>query len=283
MPPGAASPRPARRPSARPMSPVSIAAMGAGGARQGLRARTLHHLARRRRLERGAPMIEAGLWYRPSYFPRPGETALAPVLRPRGRPWSAARVGVCDVSTLGKIDIQGRDAARLPRFRLHQHLLDAEAGPRALRADAARGRPCHGRRHHRAAGRAPLPDDHHHRRRGPGDAPSGIRAAGAAAASWTCASSRSPSTGRSSPSPARDRASCSNTLLDTPVDGESFPFMACGPVVGRGRGGPAVPDLLLGRARLRDRGAGALWRGALSATSSPGPRRWAAAPTGWRR
>ena len=65
--------------------------------------------------DRGAPMIEAGLWYRPSYFPKPGETTWREacdreVLMVRGA------VGVADVSTLGKIDIQGRDAAKFLDF-----------------------------------------------------------------------------------------------------------------------------------------------------------------------
>ena len=65
--------------------------------------------------ERGAPMIEAGLWYRPSYFPQKGE-----------RTWRQScdrevamvrdHVGVCDVSTLGKIDIQGPDAGAFLDF-----------------------------------------------------------------------------------------------------------------------------------------------------------------------
>ena len=37
----------------------------------------------------------------------------------------ALGVGICDVSTLGKIDVQGPDAGALPRPGLHQHLLDA--------------------------------------------------------------------------------------------------------------------------------------------------------------
>jgi sarcosine oxidase subunit alpha len=60
-------------------------------------------------------MIEAGLWYRPSYFPRPGEATWRQscdreVIAVRNR------VGICDVSTLGKIDIQGPDAARFLDF-----------------------------------------------------------------------------------------------------------------------------------------------------------------------
>ncbi|MBS0563392.1 MAG: sarcosine oxidase subunit alpha family protein [Proteobacteria bacterium] len=93
-----------------PYVPVSIAALGAGGQGKGFapqRFTTSHKAA----AERGAPMIEAGLWYRPSYFPRPGETSWRQscdreVVAVRNR------VGVCDVSTLGKIDICGPDAGR---------------------------------------------------------------------------------------------------------------------------------------------------------------------------
>ena len=97
-----------------PYSPVSIAALGAGGQGKGFapqRFTTSHKAA----TERGAPMIEAGLWYRPSYFPRPGETSWR---QSCDREVTAARnrVGVCDVSTLGKIDIQGPDAGRFLDF-----------------------------------------------------------------------------------------------------------------------------------------------------------------------
>lgn len=60
--------------------------------------------------EQGAVFIEAGAWMRVQYFPRYGE---ADWLASVSREVRAVRggVGVCDVSTLGKIDIQGRDAA----------------------------------------------------------------------------------------------------------------------------------------------------------------------------
>ena len=93
-----------------PYTPVSIAAMGAGGRGAGFapqRFMTSDQASR----DRGAPMIEAGLWYRPSYFPKPGETTWQESC---DREVAMVRnaVGVADVSTLGKIDIQGRDAAR---------------------------------------------------------------------------------------------------------------------------------------------------------------------------
>jgi glycine cleavage system aminomethyltransferase T len=93
-----------------PYTPISIAALGAGAQGTGFapqRFTTSHQAA----ADRGAPMIEAGHWYRPGYFPRPGETTWRQscdreVVAVRNR------VGICDVSTLGKIDIQGRDAGR---------------------------------------------------------------------------------------------------------------------------------------------------------------------------
>ena len=93
-----------------PYTPVSIAAMGAGGRGAGFapqRFMTSDQASR----DRGAPMIEAGLWYRPSYFPKPGETTWQESCD-REVAMVRSAVGVADVSTLGKIDIQGRDAAR---------------------------------------------------------------------------------------------------------------------------------------------------------------------------
>ncbi|MFZ5962152.1 sarcosine oxidase subunit alpha family protein [Thalassococcus sp. BH17M4-6] len=97
-----------------PYVPVSIAAMGAGAQGKGFapERRTTSDTASR---AMGAPMIEAGLWYRPSYFPRAGETTWR---QSCDREVAMVRdhVGVCDVSTLGKIDVQGPDAAALLDF-----------------------------------------------------------------------------------------------------------------------------------------------------------------------
>jgi sarcosine oxidase subunit alpha len=97
-----------------PYSPVSIAAMGAGAQGTGFAPQrfTTSHKAS---VERGAPMIEAGLWYRPSYFPAPGEKTWR---QSCDREVNMVRdsVGVCDVSTLGKIDIQGPDSAEFLDF-----------------------------------------------------------------------------------------------------------------------------------------------------------------------
>ena len=97
-----------------PYVPVAIAAMGAGSQGAGFapqRFTTSHNAS----VERGAPMIEAGLWYRPSFYPANGEITWR---QSCDREVNAVRnaVGICDVSTLGKIDIQGPDAAALLDF-----------------------------------------------------------------------------------------------------------------------------------------------------------------------
>jgi methylglutamate dehydrogenase subunit C len=60
--------------------------------------------------EQGAVLGEAGEWLRARWYPQPGESDW---LESVNREVIAvrSRVGVCDVSTLGKIDLQGADAA----------------------------------------------------------------------------------------------------------------------------------------------------------------------------
>nr|WP_281494116.1 sarcosine oxidase subunit alpha family protein [Jannaschia sp. S6380] len=60
--------------------------------------------------ERGAVFVEVGDWMRAQYFPQPGESHWRQSV---DREVMATRsgVGVCDVTTLGKIDVQGPDAA----------------------------------------------------------------------------------------------------------------------------------------------------------------------------
>jgi len=60
-------------------------------------------------VRQGASFIEAGQWLRPSCYPRAGEDVGAATVREARAVRSA--VGVCDVSTLGKIDVMGADAA----------------------------------------------------------------------------------------------------------------------------------------------------------------------------
>ena len=60
--------------------------------------------------EQGAAFVEVGMWLRAQWFPQTGETHWRQSV---DREVLATRksVGVCDVTTLGKIDVQGSDAA----------------------------------------------------------------------------------------------------------------------------------------------------------------------------
>lgn len=97
-----------------PFSPVALAALGAGAQGKGFapERKTTSHAAT---VATGAPMIAAGLWYRPSYFPIKGETSWRQSCD-REVGYVRNAVGICDVSTLGKIDIQGPESARLLDF-----------------------------------------------------------------------------------------------------------------------------------------------------------------------
>ena len=57
----------------------------------------------------GAPFVPAGYWLRPQAYIRPGESLRDAYLREARH--VRKHVGLCDVSTLGKIDVQGPDAA----------------------------------------------------------------------------------------------------------------------------------------------------------------------------
>jgi len=57
----------------------------------------------------GAVFINAALWKRPQFYPRSGESMRDAVCREALN--VRRHVGIVDVSTLGKIDVQGRDAA----------------------------------------------------------------------------------------------------------------------------------------------------------------------------
>lgn len=81
-------------------------------------AETGHHAAPIRRSplhdwhdRHGAVWQETGLWMRPLYYSPIREPGWEPILREARQ--VRRSVGLCDVSTLGKIDIQGADAARL--------------------------------------------------------------------------------------------------------------------------------------------------------------------------
>jgi sarcosine oxidase subunit alpha len=61
---------------------------------------------------RGAIFVDAGQWKRAQWFAAPGETHWLDTVNREVRTTRGA-VGICDVSTLGKIDVHGADAATL--------------------------------------------------------------------------------------------------------------------------------------------------------------------------
>ena len=95
------------RPFYTPVSFGAFAGAFHGHHFQPVRKTPLHDWAE----EQGAVFVETGLWMRSSWFPREGEDWLASA----SREVLATRngVGLCDVSTLGKIDVQGKDAGAL--------------------------------------------------------------------------------------------------------------------------------------------------------------------------
>jgi heterotetrameric sarcosine oxidase alpha subunit len=94
-----------------PYVPVAIAAFAGphrGPTFKPLRLTPSHAWA----LERGAHFVEAGLWRRAQWFAEPQDRDWSVAVEREVRAVRTA-VGVCDVSTLGKIDVQGCDAATL--------------------------------------------------------------------------------------------------------------------------------------------------------------------------
>ena len=92
-----------------PFTPVAIGAFAGrsrGAEFRPVRRTPSHDWA----AEQGAVFVEAGQWLRAQWFPRPGETHWRESVDREVRQVRSA-VGVCDVTTLGKIEVRGRDAA----------------------------------------------------------------------------------------------------------------------------------------------------------------------------
>ena len=96
------------RPYYTPVSFGALAGPFTGRHFQPVRRTPLHQWAE----ENGAVFVETGLWMRSSWFPKAGERDWLTSVKREVRTVRSA-VGLCDVSTLGKIDVQGPDAAEL--------------------------------------------------------------------------------------------------------------------------------------------------------------------------
>jgi len=97
-----------------PFTPVSIGAIAGrdvGKAFRPTRLTPTHEWAS----ELNAVFVEVGQWLRAQWYPKPGETDWRDSVNREVRTVRSA-VGVCDVSTLGKIEVTGPDAGRLLDF-----------------------------------------------------------------------------------------------------------------------------------------------------------------------
>ncbi len=92
-----------------PFTPVAIGAL-AGHARGKEHRPTRFTPSHEWAQAQGAVFVETGLWLRAQYFPQEGDRSWFDACN-REVIAVRSRVGVCDVSTLGKIDVQGADAA----------------------------------------------------------------------------------------------------------------------------------------------------------------------------
>lgn len=91
-----------------PFSPVTLGALGGrevGHEFAPVRRTPMHAWHERA----GARFVTAGLWLRPQYYAHSGESMMDAIYREARTVRTG--VGIVDVSTLGKIEIQGRDAA----------------------------------------------------------------------------------------------------------------------------------------------------------------------------
>ena len=96
---------PTFRPYTAPVAFGAFAGRATGDRFEPIRRTALHDW----HIGHAAVMQRAGAWTRSFYYPKAGEDACAAILREARMVRSG--VGICDVSTLGKIDLQGPDAA----------------------------------------------------------------------------------------------------------------------------------------------------------------------------
>ena len=190
--------------------------------------------------EQGAVFVETGAWLRAQWYPQPGETDWLTTVN---REVQAVRsgVGICDVSTLGKIDMQGADAGDVPRPRLHQQLVDAAVGKARyglmlredgfVMDDGTTSR----------LGRDAFPDDHHHGQCRQGDAASRILPSGAVARARRAAGLglRAVGAGRDRRTEVARRAARRRRSRSTTSPTTAFPYLAARATSRCGGGIPA--------------------------------------------
>ncbi|MDX8455293.1 sarcosine oxidase subunit alpha family protein [Mesorhizobium sp. VK9D] len=104
-----------------PYTPITLSVLGGGNIGSRFRPHRLtptHDWAQ----AQGATFVETGQWMRAEYFRLPGETHWRQSVDREAQAVRSA-VGLCDVSTLGKIDVQGADAGEFLN-RLYSNAMD---------------------------------------------------------------------------------------------------------------------------------------------------------------
>jgi len=92
-----------------PYNPVAMGAFA--GRRRGMEFYpTRYTPSHKWSAEQNAIFVEVGMWYRSQWFPQPGETTWYESVDREVRQ-TRESVGICDVTTLGKIDIKGADVS----------------------------------------------------------------------------------------------------------------------------------------------------------------------------
>ncbi|MER8757941.1 sarcosine oxidase subunit alpha family protein [Mesorhizobium sp. M0976] len=104
-----------------PYTPVTISVLGGGDMGLHFQPRRLTPTHRWAEAQ-GAVFVESGQWMRAEYFPRQGETHWRQSVDRETKAVRSA-VGLCDVSTLGKVDVQGTDAGEFLN-RLYSNVMD---------------------------------------------------------------------------------------------------------------------------------------------------------------
>ena len=128
-------------PHSVPLFPRCDCSHGGRGTRHGFapeRFTTSHAVAK----DMAAPMIEAGLWYRPSYFPEHGETTWRQSCD-REVMMVRENVGVV-MFDLGQNRHSGQGCRETVGFHLYQYVQHTKGWARALWPDAARRWACDG-------------------------------------------------------------------------------------------------------------------------------------------
>ncbi|MER8734405.1 sarcosine oxidase subunit alpha family protein [Mesorhizobium sp. M1227] len=103
-----------------PFTPVALSVLGGGDTGPHFQPRRLtptHYWAE----AQGAVFVEVGQWMRAQYFPRAGETHWRQSVDREARAVRSG-VGLCDVTTLGKIDVQGAHAGEFLN-RLYSNMM----------------------------------------------------------------------------------------------------------------------------------------------------------------